>query len=73
MVTRFSREKNIAEILLDEAHPVQSIRPLHLGVAPCSRFCVPVGSKVTVLSSGSVWTRVLYQGKDGWVMSKFLK
>ena len=34
---------------------------------------MPVGSKVTVLSSGSVWTRVLYQGKDGWVMTKFLK
>ena len=34
---------------------------------------MPVGSKVTVLSSGSVWTRVLYNGKDGWVMTKFLK
>lgn len=34
---------------------------------------MPVGSKVTVLSSGSVWTRVLYQGKDGWVMTKYLK
>ena len=34
---------------------------------------MPVGSKVTVLSSGSVWTRVLYDGKDGWVMTKFLK
>ena len=34
---------------------------------------IPVGSKVTVLSSGSVWTRVLYQGKDGWIMTKFLK
>ena len=31
-----------------------------------------VGSKVTVLYSGSVWTRVLYKGKDGWVMTKFL-
>ena len=34
---------------------------------------MPVGSKVTVISSGSVWTRVLYDGKDGWVMTKFLK
>lgn len=34
---------------------------------------MPVGSRVTVLSSGSVWTRVLYDGKDGWVMSKYLK
>ncbi len=33
---------------------------------------MPVGSRVTVLSAGSVWTRVLYQGKDGWVMSKYL-
>ena len=34
---------------------------------------MPVGSRVTVLYAGSVWTRVLYEGKDGWVMSKFLK
>ena len=34
---------------------------------------IPVGSKVTVLESYSVWSRVLYQGKDGWVMTKFLK
>ena len=34
---------------------------------------MPVGSKVTVISSGSVWTRVMYDGKDGWVMTKFLK
>ena len=30
------------------------------------------GESVTVLYSGSVWTRVLYKGKDGWVMTKFL-
>ena len=34
---------------------------------------MPVGSKVTVLESYSVWSRVLYKGKDGWVMTKFLK
>lgn len=33
---------------------------------------MPVGSRVTVLSSGSTWTRVLYKGKDGWVMTKYL-
>ena len=33
---------------------------------------MPVGARVTVLSSGSTWTRVLYKGKDGWVMTKFL-
>ena len=30
------------------------------------------GSKVTVLYAGETWTRVLYNGKDGWVMSKYL-
>ena len=30
------------------------------------------GSRVTVLSSGSVWTKVRYNGKEGWVMTKFL-
>ena len=34
---------------------------------------MPSGSKVTVLESYSVWSRVLYKGKDGWVMTKFLK
>lgn len=34
---------------------------------------MPVGSRVTVLESYSVWSRVLYQKKDGWVMTKFLK
>ncbi len=34
---------------------------------------IPVGSKVTVLESYATWSRILYKGKDGWVMTKFLK
>ena len=34
---------------------------------------IPSGTQVTVLSSGTVWTRVLYKGKDGWILTKFIK
>ena len=43
-----------------------------LGYANVTR--VPVGATVTVLSvsDNGKWTKILYDGKTGWIMSKFL-
>ncbi|MDD4080431.1 MAG: peptidoglycan-binding protein [Eubacteriales bacterium] len=34
---------------------------------------IPSGSHVTVLSQGATWCQVSYQGRDGWVMTSFLR
>lgn len=33
---------------------------------------IPGGAKVTVTYMGSVWSRITYKGKSGWVMTKYL-
>ena len=33
---------------------------------------IPGGAKVTVTYMGSVWSRITYKGKEGWVMTKYL-
>ncbi len=34
---------------------------------------IPAGTKVRLLYSGSVWSRIQYHGREGWVMTKYLK
>ena len=34
---------------------------------------VPHGTKVTILSPGSTWTKVSYNGRTGYMMTRFLK
>ena len=33
---------------------------------------IPAGTKVRLLYSGSVWSRIQYHGREGWVMTKYL-